>query len=253
MKFLYGIIIAFSMYSKIPMPKIEWSKERMEYVMCFFPLVGVVLAVLTWASGSLWFSLRPGDLLRAVVGACLPILVTGGIHLDGFLDVVDARASWQTPERRREILKDPHTGAFAIIWACVYFCAYVGCITELKLEYYLPFGGVFVAVRALSGLSVVLFPKASETGLAATFSKGAKKTAVTVSMLVYLALTAAFWLYVCPAGSWVCIPVLAVLFLYYYRVSVREFGGITGDLAGYFLQLGEIGCLAALTVLSIWR
>ena len=43
MKFLYGIIIAFSMYSKIPMPKIEWSKERMEYVMCFFPLVGVVL------------------------------------------------------------------------------------------------------------------------------------------------------------------------------------------------------------------
>ena len=172
MKFLYGIIIAFSMYSKIPMPKIEWSKERMEYVMCFFPLVGVVLAVLTWASGILWFSLRPGDLLRAVVGACLPILVTGGIHLDGFLDVVDARASWQTPERRREILKDPHTGAFAIIWACVYFCAYVGCITELKLEYYLPFGGVFVAVRALSGLSVVLFPKASETGLAATFSKG---------------------------------------------------------------------------------
>lgn len=138
MKFLYGIIIAFSMYSKIPMPKIEWSKERMEYVMCFFPLVGVVLAVLTWASGILWFSLRPGDLLRAVVGACLPILVTGGIHLDGFLDVVDARASWQTPERRREILKDPHTGAFAIIWACVYFCAYVGCITELKLEYYLP-------------------------------------------------------------------------------------------------------------------
>ena len=68
MKFLYGIIIAFSMYSKIPMPKIEWSKERMEYVMCFFPLVGVVLAVLTWASGILWFSLRPGDLLRAVVG-----------------------------------------------------------------------------------------------------------------------------------------------------------------------------------------
>ena len=175
MKFLYGIIIAFSMYSKIPTPKIEWSKERMEYVMCFFPLVGVVLAVLTWASGILWFSLRPGDLLRAVVGACLPILVTGGIHLDGFLDVVDARASWQTPERRREILKDPHTGAFAIIWACVYFCAYVGCITELKLEYYLPFGGVFVAVRALSGLSVVLFLKASETGLAATFSKGRRK------------------------------------------------------------------------------
>ena len=39
---LYSCIIAISMYSKIPMPNVEWTEERMRYVMCFFPLVGIV-------------------------------------------------------------------------------------------------------------------------------------------------------------------------------------------------------------------
>ena len=40
--------IAFSMYSKIPMPQSEWSKENMRYVMCFLPLIGAVIGFLSW-------------------------------------------------------------------------------------------------------------------------------------------------------------------------------------------------------------
>ena len=40
---------------------------------------------------------------------------------------------------------------------------------------------------------------------------------------------------------------LAVVFGWYLWMADREFGGITGDLAGYFLQVFE---LAALTVLT---
>ena len=39
---LYSCIIAVSTYSKIPMPNVEWTEDRMRYVMCFFPLVGDV-------------------------------------------------------------------------------------------------------------------------------------------------------------------------------------------------------------------
>ena len=53
----------------------------------------------------------------------IPVLVTGGIHLDGLLDTADALSSWQTRERRLEILKDSHAGAFAIIVCCGYFLA----------------------------------------------------------------------------------------------------------------------------------
>ena len=45
MKLLGSMVIAFSMYSRIPMPRVEWTKERMKYAMCFFPLVGVVQGI----------------------------------------------------------------------------------------------------------------------------------------------------------------------------------------------------------------
>ena len=110
--------MAFSMYSKIPMPHIEWNKENMKNVLCFFPWVGAVAGVLVW----LWFlvsdQLGFGVMLRASVAVLIPVLVTGGIHLDGLLDTADALSSWQTRERRLEILKDSHAGAFAIIVCC---------------------------------------------------------------------------------------------------------------------------------------
>ena len=37
----YSFLIAFAMYSRIPVPTVEWTKERMRYVMCFFPFVGL--------------------------------------------------------------------------------------------------------------------------------------------------------------------------------------------------------------------
>ena len=51
MKFLEPMIVAFSMYSKIPMPRIEWNKENMKYTMCFFPLIGVVTGALIYLAG----------------------------------------------------------------------------------------------------------------------------------------------------------------------------------------------------------
>ena len=70
-------------------------------------------------------------MLQAAVAVLIPVLVTGGIHLDGFLDTSDA-LSWQVTERRFEILKDPHTGAFVIIACCSYFLAAFGIWTEAK-------------------------------------------------------------------------------------------------------------------------
>ena len=38
--------IAFSMYSKIPMPKTDWNKKNMKYAMCFFPMVGAAIGII---------------------------------------------------------------------------------------------------------------------------------------------------------------------------------------------------------------
>ena len=114
--------VAFAMYSKIPMPPADWEKENMKYALCFFPWVGLavgaVSAVLFW----LLQQIGAGSMLRAAVLTAVPVLVTGGIHLDGYLDTMDALSSWREKQRRLEILKDPHAGAFAIIMGCRRTC-----------------------------------------------------------------------------------------------------------------------------------
>ena len=128
---LYSCIIAISMYSKIPMPNVEWTEERMRYVMCFFPLVGIVQG----AALGLWLHLAL-DVLNlsvgaaALTGAAIPLLVTGGIHMDGFLDTMDAIHSYGDRSRKLEILKDPHLGAFAVISFGVYMMLYLGVFHE---------------------------------------------------------------------------------------------------------------------------
>ena len=118
---LETVAVAFSMFSALPMPQISWEKRNMRYALCAFPLVGGVIGGLCWLWGELCQWGGVPDLLRGAVLCLLPAAVTGGIHLDGYCDTVDALASHGTPARRQEILKDPHIGAFGVIRLCGYF------------------------------------------------------------------------------------------------------------------------------------
>ena len=115
-----GFIIAFSMYSKIPMPKLEWTKENMKYAICYFPLVGAVIGLISYVAYWLFTKLQAGDGLRAALLTVLPLLITGGIHMDGFLDTSDALNSYGDREKKLAILKDPNAGAFAVIKGFIY-------------------------------------------------------------------------------------------------------------------------------------
>ncbi|MCI8993315.1 MAG: adenosylcobinamide-GDP ribazoletransferase [Eubacterium sp.] len=251
MKHLWaGFKIAFSMYSKIPVPKTEWSRENMRYSICFFPLVGLASGILCL----LWLFLKPyifadgsGDIFSAAVLLLIPVLVTGGIHLDGFLDTTDALSSYMEREKRLEILKDPRAGAFAIIYGIVYFLFYFGIYTVLEpgrggmhIRFWTVIALSFVLSRALSGLAIVTFKMAKNTGLAASFADAAQKKTVRIVMLFYAAATAGVMIWVQPLAGALSCGAAALVFRGYRAMAYRKFGGITGDLAGFFLQCCEL-------------
>lgn len=99
-KILMNIAVAFSMYSKIPMPQFDWTEDSMKYAMCFFPWVGAVVGLLEFLWFRLCMALEFGSLFRAAGIVLIPIIVTGGIHFDGFLDTSDAMSSWREREKR---------------------------------------------------------------------------------------------------------------------------------------------------------
>lgn len=232
--------IAFAMYSKIPMPRADWEKENMRYMMCFFPLIGIVIgaAVILWGRAAQ--RLETGSLLRAAGYVLIPVLVTGGIHLDGLLDTADALSSCQTKERKLEILKDSNAGAFAVITACCYFMACLGIWSELGEEQVRLLAGGYVLSRSFSGLAVAVFPSAKKSGTVAMFADAAQKRLVKICMYALMILSAGYMCFMDIKSGAAAAAGACLTFVYYYRMSKKQFGGITGDLAGFFLQICEL-------------
>lgn len=247
MKIINSFIIAFAMYSKIPMPRADWKKENMRYVMCFFPWIGAVIGGLFALWGILGRQLPIGNGLHTVVLLLIPVLVTGGIHLDGLLDTADALSSYQSKERRLEILKDSRAGAFAVIVCTVYFLAYYGVLSELSADFVPVAAMGFFLSRALSGYAVAVFPCAKDSGLAATFSEGADKKRARILLAIQGIICVGVMIFYNWAAGAAAVAAAFFCFLYYYHMSKKKFGGITGDLAGWFLQVCEL-CMAIAVV-----
>ena len=256
-QFFKSLTVAFSIYSKIPVPRFNWASDDMKYHLCFFPWVGAVIGAVEWGWFNLYFKVLSeraiaggifvsNHLFFALIALVIPVLITGGFHLDGFLDTMDALHSYGDRQKKLEILKDPHVGAFAVISFAVYILlavAFLSLVNENSLQPVICVCFSFFISRCLSGLSVLIFPKARSDGMLATESKTKSSVFVIVMLCLQLAVGAAGMIYF--AGITALIPLAAILlcFLYYFTMSKKQFGGITGDLAGFFVCLAELGAL----------
>ncbi|MBQ3666038.1 MAG: adenosylcobinamide-GDP ribazoletransferase [Lachnospiraceae bacterium] len=244
MSLLKSFASAFLMYSRIPMPRVEWKEENRRYALCFFPLIGVVIGLLITGWYIFCEKWQVSFVLFGAVSVCIPVLVTGGIHLDGYMDVHDAMACMGNREKKLQVMKDSRVGAFAVIHMCMYFLVQFACICELyrfnERQYVVIFAGTFVSSRAYSGLAAVHFKNASGKGSLMNFTKPAHKNRTTVIEILYIAGVSAAMLAVSvPVGAG-AIAGAALAMIHYRIFSYREFDGITGDLAGYFLQVSEL-------------
>ena len=96
------------------------------------------------------------------------------------------------------------------------------------------------------------FPKAKKDGTVAEFSRKAEEITVRNVLIVYLVILLAIMVWIQPVLGSLAFATAVLIFLYYRYKAVRYFGGITGDLAGYFLCLCEVGMAIVLAVASVW-
>lgn len=243
--------IAFSMYSRLPAVQCDWSEENMKYVMCFFPWIGAVIGALCFGWDCLSAYLNAPDALRNVVLMLIPAAVSGGIHLDGLLDVADAMSSWRPREKRLEILKDSNSGAFAVITCVVYFFLLYAVLDTVRGEMTAVYAFAFVISRSLSAISVVSFPKASGNGTVAGFARKAQDQVIRVCCGIYLILCAGIMAWIRPVYAAAALAAALLTFFWYYRMAMKNFGGINGDLAGCFVSVCELTVPAAVAAAGL--
>lgn len=252
MRGIKSFFIAVSMYSKIPVPQFAWKEEDMRYIFCFFPWVGGAVGACVYGWLLLCGRLGIGQPCRLLILAAIPLLLTGGIHIDGFMDTMDALHSYQPREKKLEILKDSHIGAFAVIMLAAYGLVFLAALSEVES---LPTVRVvcagFFLSRCLSGISAVSFPLAKKDGMLFAFADSSQKKIVKAALYLQGLLCMGCMLYWSPrAGGLASAAALLVLAFYYFQ-SKKEFGGVTGDTAGYFLCICEAGMAAAAALCNI--
>ena len=243
------------MFSRVPMPRVEWKPEHMRYTLASFPLVGVALGLVLvlWWLLCRWLSFD--SIFFAAGVALLPVLFTGGIHLDGFCDTVDALSSHAEPEKKRAILKDPHVGAFAVIGVCTYLIGYFALATQVDGDHFstallfcMP-----VMSRTVAGY-VSLTAQSSGSGLLSGMVDAAAQTKTKNVLIVWFVVVALVMLAVSPMVGLFVVLGAALSGWLVRRMALREFGGMSGDLAGFLVQVSEVGMVLLLILLQrvIW-
>ena len=239
--YLNAFLMCQSMFCAIPAPQV-WDEKARDKMLLFLPVVGLELGLIWAGLGWLCRFLGLPELVTALVLTVWPWLSTGFLHLDGFMDVTDAVKSCRSPQRRREILKDPHVGSFAVIGLALLvlaqfvFFASVGRETPLWVLVFVP-----AVSRCCSALAVTVLP-AMSTSQYAEQKKPRGHVAVLGTMLLIF-LTMAWFL--CGKYAAVLIAVLAGYGLTLRR-GYRSLGGMNGDIAGAALTMGELFAAGAL-------
>lgn len=240
MKFIKGFIINLQFFTSLPINiVIPMDKYHLRSSIKSFPLLGLLqggiysLVVYTLAEWTPFSSLAVAFFLWL-----LTILLTGGIHLDGWIDGSDAFFSYQDRARRLEIMKDSRTGAFGVLSVIVLLGSRFLFIYEIissmnGLFYFLILMLPFLS-KEVMGAVLLTVPAAKKEGLASFFQAAGKRRDLALYPVYFIVLIGIFmYLFVDAVLPALILAVVAAgSYFFIRRKSVKWFGGITGDVLG---------------------
>lgn len=168
--------------------------------------------------------------------------------MDGFMDTTDALASHQPKEKKLEIMSDPHTGAFAVIYCVVYLLLSVAFVYEIfRKGSFFAICPIYVLSRCLSSICAVNLPNAKKSGMLSAYTKTAKRKAVNIVMPLTAFLSIYVIMRISPMIAAVVTVIVVLWTLIYCKTVKKSFGGVTGDTAGFYLQMLEL-----LSIAGVW-
>ena len=243
MNLLIAFCMALGMFTALPLPWRPWKEEARGLMLTTLPLVGAVLGLIWTLLSLLARAFLPGP-LAAAVAAALPFILTGFIHLDGYMDTSDAILSWRPLEERLRILKDPHTGSFAVVSVAMLMLFSYAAALSLPAERLRALALIPALSRCGSAWCVSSLPTLGHSEYTGMPRKGGHQAAVLCMALAAL-LIAGLWL---GKSAVIALLVEAAAYALSMGWACRTLGGVSGDLAGFALTISECAALIALAL-----
>lgn len=239
---LLAFVMSVGFMTFIPVPMVEWTEKRIRIMPYTFPFVGAVIGGL----GSLaFYLLYRSDLslfLKAAIMLIYYLAVTGGLHMDGLMDTADAYFSRRDKEKKLEIMKDSRVGAFAVMSVVALLLLKLAFIYELAgkgSNLYLAVLFVPVLSRTLQPAVMCTFPYAKKDGLAKMYGDTLNKGKAVYFYGLFVLISTVMVIFIDFRLVWMA-GAVAAYYIFYYFSTKKQFGGITGDVLGAFVELSEL-------------
>ncbi len=247
--------VALKFLTIIPLP--SWREDKPEevgYSVVYFPLVGALIGLILAGLNWLFSFLLPSTIVNGLLIVFL-VVISGGLHIDGFMDTCDGMAAHKTVEDRWRVMQDSRGGAFGVVGAFL-----------LLLIKYLSLNSVpeslLMATLVLMPLvsrwamvyAIFAYPYAKPTGLGKAFKQGAswQRLAIATVITLAVAIGLARWanlayFYLVGLGIMFGIWVIIVFMATYLK---RKFSGLTGDTYGAINEVAEVSVLIFICLLT---
>ena len=223
-----------------------WTAEDFGRSTRFFPLVGLVLGICYALAAWILISVLGMRALTAALLLILPLLLTGGLHEDGFMDTADGVFTGRERERKLEIMKDSRVGSFGVVAFVLLMFLQFALLLDMSPPLLV---SVFFVMPIIGRMAMVLavscFPYARADGMGKTFADMADRRTVAIAAVTTSVL-------VIPIGLLATLAlVLGIVFaLLFCRWMTAILGGVTGDVYGAATVLTETIVLAVFSLAS---
>lgn len=248
-----SIIVCISMYSIIPVPTIKWKNEYLKYVFYFFPLIGIIIGLAHAGLFILAKEINISSNLYAGLAISIAVILTGGIHFDGFMDLSDGIGSHRSLEERIKILKDPHVGSFAVIYSIIYFIIMYSVFIEIysnyKINIFLLFISIFFIPRVIGMILVSIMKPMKKEGFLYSIQNNTNKNALLIISILYMIINLIIVSVIININILIVlifVIIISIILLYVYFNKV--FLGISGDMAGFTISIMEIVLLLVFAI-----
>lgn len=239
-KYFQALLMCRSMFCAIPCPwNRVWNEEARDKMLLFLPVIGLEMGAVWLGIGWICrhFALTP--LITGLLLSVHPFLATGFLHLDGYMDVIDAVKSCRGFEERRRILKDSHVGAFAVIGVVLLVVAQFAVCGSFKENANLCVLLLIPVVsRCCSALAVTILSPMDTSQYAGQKKSSGRVATILIMLVAAVSAGFVFW------GLWgfVFVGELAGYGLA-LRKGYKALQGINGDICGYALTISELAAL----------
>jgi len=241
---------AIQFLTSIPLPgRREATPEQLGRATAYFPVVGLIIGLILACLNWLFSHILPTEVVNILVLVAL-VIITGALHLDGFVDTCDGIAGHKAVEDRWRVMHDSRAGAFGIVGVVLLLLVkYVSLnsippIFMMATLLFMP-----VVSRWAMVYAIFVYPYARPSGLGTAFKQKTRWPEFTIATLItFIIALALFPLFsltglILLVGVWI----VTTAFSFYLK---HKFSGLTGDTYGAINEVAEVVVLVLVSLLA---